>query len=68
MSSQYHSLTVVLEKNLRDEELEPLIHAIGMMRHVLSVKGNVSNLDVHCAEERAKYTVVERLVKIVTDS
>jgi hypothetical protein len=43
MTERFNTLTVVLEKDMRDDDAETLLTAIRQMRGVLSVKGNVSD-------------------------
>jgi hypothetical protein len=53
MTDRYNTLTVVLDHDIRDDDAEPLVAAIEQMRGVLSVKGNVTSISDHMAEERA---------------
>ena len=43
MTDQYHSLTVALEKDTRDDNAQALIAAIEQLRGVAGVEGNVAN-------------------------
>jgi hypothetical protein len=52
---------VVLERDLKDEDAEPLIEAIKQFRGVLSVTPNVSDTTVLLAEERARNELREEL-------
>lgn len=54
MTDRLHSLTVVLEEDLRVDDAELLIAAIGMMRGVLSVSPNVSDTRDLVAQMRAR--------------
>lgn len=65
MTDRYHSLTVVLEQNTRDDDAKHIIDAIQMLRGVLSVTGNVANLESHLAEERARHDLGQKLWKIL---
>ena len=44
MTDRYNALTVVMEKDMRDDDAEALIAAIRQLRGVLSVSGNVADL------------------------
>lgn len=69
MTDRYHSLTVVLEKNLRsDDDAEILIAAIQQLKGVLSVKGHVADLDSVMAEERAKNELGKKLFNVIYPS
>ena len=56
VTDRIHAITVVLDDDYRVDSsgYEDLITAIGTLKGVLSVKGHVSNLEVHSAEERAR--------------
>ena len=65
MTDRYHTLTVVLEADIRTDDAEGLIEAIKRMRGVLSVAGEVSDLDSHMAEERARRELGQKLWEIL---
>jgi len=65
MTDRYYALTVVLEKDMRDDDAESIINAIGMIKGVLSVKGNISNPETWVAEERARIDLGQKLLKVV---
>lgn len=54
MTDRYHTLTVVLEENIRDDDAESLIAAIHHLRGVLTVTGVVADHASYMAEARAK--------------
>jgi hypothetical protein len=61
MTDRIHSITVVLSEDMRDDDCENVIKAIGMIRGVLSAKMHVADLDSHMAYERAKADLGEKL-------
>lgn len=65
MSDRIHTLTVVLEKDMRDDDVESLKSAIGHMRGVLSVDGEVSDIVSHMAEDRAKAALTDAILDYV---
>lgn len=65
MTDRYFALTVALEKDTRDDDAEPIINAIKMIKGVLNVKGNVSSPETWMAQERALAALREDLIKIV---
>lgn len=65
MTDRINSLTVVLEKDIRDDDIKPLINALKMMRGVIAVECNVSDYVVYMAEERAKHNLGQELLNIV---
>lgn len=54
MTDRFHTLTVVLEDNVRDDDAASLIEAIKHMRGVIAVDGVVADYDSYMAEARAK--------------
>ena len=65
MTDRVHSLTVVLEHDIRVDDVEALTQAIRQLRGVLSVDGNVSDLSDHVAWERARHDLGQKLWKVL---
>lgn len=65
MTDRFNTLTVVLEKDMRDDDAEGLIEAIQRLRGVLSVTGNVANGNSWMAEERARHDLGQKLWEIL---
>lgn len=65
MTDRYHTLTVVLERDTRDDDAEHLISAIKMMRGVRSVTGEVANMETHMAEERARHELGQKILDVL---
>lgn len=61
MADRIHSLTVVLDRDYRDDDAESIVSAIEMIKGVLSVSGHVSDFDSHMAEERARRELGEKI-------
>lgn len=61
MTDRYNALTVVLEKDIRDDDAEALLAAIRQLRGVLSVSGNVADMDDHIAQERVRHDLGQKL-------
>ena len=53
MTDRIHSLTVVLNRDIREDDVEPLINAIRMIKGVLTVDKHVADISDHMAEMRA---------------
>jgi len=53
MTERVHSLTVVLYHDVREDDVQHVIDAIGMVRCVLSVTPIVADSTSHMAERRA---------------
>jgi DICT domain-containing protein len=67
MSDRYNYLTVVLERDLKDEDAEPLIAAIKQFRGVLSVTPNVVDTAALLAEERARVELANKLWEVLRE-
>ena len=65
MTDRYYALTVVLEKDIREDDAHHLLNAIRMLKGVLRVKTHVSNIETLMAEERAKDELGRKLIDIV---
>lgn len=55
MTDRYHSITVVLEKDMRDDDVRAILEAIKQFRGVLTATGVVADLGSMMAEERARH-------------
>lgn len=54
MTDRIFAYTVVLEKEIRDDDAEAIKNAILMIRGVADVTEHVSNPEIHYAEERIR--------------
>ena len=61
MTDRINYLTVVLDADIRDDDAEPLIAAIKLLRGVLKVKANVVQPGDYLAATRAKYELTQKL-------
>jgi hypothetical protein len=66
MMSKYSSLTVVLEEDLSEERMVPLMAAVGYLRGVHSVKaGSRDVMAEHVATDRIRREMGDKLFAIV---
>jgi len=65
MTDRFNSFTVVLEKDMREDDAERLLSAIRQLRGVLSVKGNVSDIVDHIAMQRARSDLEQKLFMVL---
>lgn len=54
-----------LERDIRDDDAEPLIAAIRQMRGVLDVQAHVSDVASWTAEERARLELRTRILEVL---
>jgi len=65
MTDRYHSLTVALDRDIRDDDAEPILMAIRMIKGVLSVKPKVADIDSNMAEDRAHRELERKLWDVI---
>lgn len=65
MTDRIHSITVVLEKDIRVDDAECILDAIKMVKHVLTATGNVSDFESRMAEDRALAKVHEQVFNAI---
>ena len=65
MTDRIKALTVVLEKDMREDDAEGLIRVIEMLRGVLSVKAHVSDPSHFAATETARRELIRSLWEVL---
>lgn len=66
MTDRYNYLTVALENDIRDDDAEAIISAIGQIRGVLSVTPNVvSSADNWVIQKRVRRELFEKLFAVL---
>ena len=67
MTDRFHSLTVVLENDIREDDAQKLIDAIYQLRGVIKVSGNVVDIHDYIAMSRAKHKLTVEMLSILQD-
>jgi len=67
MTDRIHALTVVLDKDIRDDDVETIIQAIQMIRHVADVRTHVADLKTHAARARVREDLRDRIFQLWKD-
>ena len=62
MTDRINSITVVLNKDLREEDAQPIIDAILQFKGVCAAEGNVTDPNAYIAESRAFNAIHENLM------
>jgi hypothetical protein len=57
----------VLNHDYRDDDIEEVIQCIKLLRGVISVEPNVTDISDHVAQTRAKQEIREKLYKALED-
>lgn len=65
MIPTFYGLTVILDKDISKNDIEPLIAAIKMFKHVLDVKGEVAKPATWMAEARAIHEIKDKICNIL---
>lgn len=65
MSDRINTITVVLEKDVRDDDCEAVLNAMRMIKGVLRATPNVASVSDHMAEERAKHHLGQKLIALI---
>lgn len=61
MTDRVHTITVVLDHDMRDDDVQPLLAAIRQLRGVAAVDTVVADLTSHFAEVRVRGAVADVL-------
>lgn len=65
MTDRINSVTVVLDKDYRDDDCEAILNALTMVKGVLKVTPHVADIESHVAEERARMDLKQKLLKVL---
>jgi hypothetical protein len=64
MTNRIHSLTVVLDKDYRDDDIKAISNTIRMIKGVIDVQEHVADINSRMAESRALCEMREKLLNI----
>jgi hypothetical protein len=65
MTDRIHALTVVLDRPIREDDIQPTIEAIKQLRGVVEVVPSVADIDTYAAEERAIRHLTSEILNLV---
>lgn len=65
MTDRINAFTVVLDHDIRDDDVEPLLTAIRMLRGVLSVTPHVADHTAHVVRERVNHEWINKLYNLI---
>ena len=65
MSNRIYALTVALEEDYDEDEVQEIINAIKMIKGVLDVSATVSNPDFYVMSERALKDLAGKFYKFI---
>lgn len=65
MTDRYIALTVILEREIREDDAEPVIDAIRMIKGVSKVMPVVSNPETYYAYNKARHEIMENVFEAI---
>lgn len=65
MTDRFDSLTVVLERDIREDDAECTINAVSMIKGVISVTPHVSDPESHIAYMRVRRELSEKMWRVI---
>lgn len=65
MSESYNALTVTLDHNVHETDIEHVLNAVRMIKGVQSVVPHVADFETHVAQERARRELGEKLLAVI---
>jgi hypothetical protein len=67
MTDRIHALTVVLESDIREDDVQELTRVIELLRGVSSVHSHIANPDIFAARERVRRDLIAQLQAVLKD-
>lgn len=65
MSDRINAFTIVLDKDIKNEDVQDLLTALKMLKGVISVTPNVADISDHIAQMRERARINHELIKII---
>jgi len=65
MTDRVHAITVVLEEDIRSDDVEAITNSIEMIRGVLTTETHVTDISDYTARERVRHELGRKLLKVV---
>jgi len=65
MSDRINAITVTLAKDIREDDAEPLLNAIRMLKGVMTVTPHVADHAAMMAEERARRELGDKILAVI---
>lgn len=65
MTAKVNMIFVFLEKDIREDEIHPLLNAIKMLKGVLDVEQNIANTADALAQKRLRDELGKKLLQVV---
>ena len=65
MSDRYNAITVVLEKDTRDDDAQDILTALKMIKGVIAAEPNIVNVDSFVSDTRARSELGTKLFEVL---
>jgi len=65
MTDRCDSLLVILEKEMRTDDVECIVNAIGMIKNVISVTPNITDSMSYIATTKAKHEIRKKIIDVL---
>ena len=65
MTDRFFAVTVLLEKDTREDDAQAILEAISMIKGVASASPHIADLGQWAAEERARHEIRDKLWKVL---
>lgn len=65
MTDRLNAIIVVLDRDTREDDAEPILEAIRQLKGVISVTGNVTDLSDHAARQLAKHEIKMQIFSLL---
>lgn len=65
MTDRHAGYIITLKEDIREEESQAVISALGLMRGVISVEPVASDLALHIAQRRARTDLGQRILDLI---
>lgn len=65
MTDRIHSITLVLDQDMREDDARALLTAVCMFKGVINASANVADIALYTAEARARHEYGQRLLAVV---
>jgi hypothetical protein len=65
VTDRVNALLVTLKKDMRDDDVRPLMDAIALLHNVARVSPNISGINDRIAEDRVRLDLEEKLFAVI---
>lgn len=67
MTDRIQALIVTLDGDIRDDDLQPVIAAIGQIKHVIAVDPIVAKAEDHISRTKVRLELYNKILKLIEE-